>query len=66
MWPVKMLARYEKWVRDGRESRLREEEAEQCRLAQHISTVSTYHGYKREGLRRYRTASLHVSYRYHR
>jgi hypothetical protein len=25
----------------------------QCRPAQHISTVSTYHAYKREGLRPY-------------
>src|SRR5215470_8998829 len=39
---------------------------QQSKPAEHISTVSTHHAYKREGLRPYRACSLHVFYTFHR
>lgn len=38
----------------------------ELRPAEHISTVSTYHAYKREGLRSYRASSPNVFYTFHR
>ena len=38
----------------------------QCKPAEHISTVSTYHAYEREQFRSYRAASTQSLYLFHR